>query len=51
MVLAYVREHVPEPRKAQLAGNSVSTDRGFIARDLPALDGHLHCRIVDVSVD
>ncbi len=48
-VLAYVREHVPDPRKAQLAGNSVATDRGFIARDMPALDEHLHYRIVDVS--
>ncbi len=48
-VLEYVREHVPDPRKAQLAGNSVATDRGFIARDMQALDAHLHYRIVDVS--
>ncbi len=48
-VLAYVREHVPDARKAQLAGNSVATDRGFIARDMAALDAHLHYRIVDVS--
>jgi oligoribonuclease len=48
-VLAYVREHVPEPRKAPLAGSSVYTDRGFIARDLPTLDAHLHYRLVDVS--
>ncbi|MFF0431959.1 oligoribonuclease [Streptomyces sp. NPDC004327] len=48
-VLAYVREHVKEPRKAPLCGNSVSTDRGFLARDMPALEGHLHYRIVDVS--
>ncbi|NHC45200.1 oligoribonuclease [Motilibacter aurantiacus] len=48
-VLAYVRKHVPDARKAPLAGNSVSTDRGFIARDMPALDDHLHYRIVDVS--
>ena len=48
-VLAYVREHVPEPRKAPLAGSSVYTDRGFIARDMPALDAHLHYRLVDVS--
>jgi len=48
-VLAYVREHVPEARKAPLAGSSVYTDRGFIARDLPALDAHLHYRLVDVS--
>jgi oligoribonuclease len=48
-VLAYIREHVPEPRKAPLAGSSVYTDRGFIARDMPALDEHLHYRLVDVS--
>jgi oligoribonuclease len=48
-VLAYIREYVPEPGRAPLAGNSVSTDRGFLARDLPALDTHLHYRIVDVS--
>ena len=48
-VMAYVREHVPSPGKAPLAGNSVGTDRGFIARDLPELDAHLHYRIIDVS--
>ncbi|WP_435969926.1 oligoribonuclease [Streptomyces sp. Qhu_M48] len=48
-VLAYIREHVKEPGKAPLCGNSVSTDRGFLARDMPALEGHLHYRIVDVS--
>lgn len=48
-VLAHVRELVPEPRKAPLAGNSVGTDRGFIARDMPDLDEHLHYRIIDVS--
>jgi oligoribonuclease len=48
-VLAYIREHVPEARKAPLAGSSVYTDRGFIARDLPALEEHLHYRLVDVS--
>jgi oligoribonuclease len=49
LVLDYVREHVPEPGTAPLAGNSIATDRGFIARDMPALDGHLHYRMVDVS--
>ncbi len=48
-VLAYIREWVPEAGKAPLCGNSVSTDRGFLARDMPALEGHLHYRIVDVS--
>ncbi|MBP2403002.1 oligoribonuclease [Streptomyces syringium] len=48
-VLAYVRKHVPEPGKAPLCGNSVSTDRGFLLRDMPELENHLHYRIVDVS--
>lgn len=48
-VLEYVRKYSPEPRKSPLAGNSVGTDREFIARDMPALQAHLHYRIVDVS--
>ncbi|GAB2755734.1 oligoribonuclease [Salinifilum aidingensis] len=48
-VLEYVREHVPDGRSAPLAGNSIATDRGFIARDMPELDAHLHYRMVDVS--
>lgn len=48
-VLDYVREFVPEPRKAPLAGNSVGTDRAFLLRDMAALEAHLHYRVVDVS--
>ena len=48
-VLDYVRTHVPEPRKAPLAGSSMHVDRLFLARDLPELDAHLHYRIIDVS--
>jgi oligoribonuclease len=48
-VLAYLRTHVPERRKAPLCGNSIATDRSFIARDMTALDDHLHYRMVDVS--
>ncbi|MEY3732875.1 MAG: hypothetical protein RL347_234 [Actinomycetota bacterium] len=48
-VMAYVRQHVPEARKAPLAGSSVYVDRGFLARDMPELDAHLHYRLVDVS--
>ena len=48
-VLAYVRKFVPEPRKAPLAGNTVGTDRAFLARDMPDLEGWMHYRIVDVS--
>jgi oligoribonuclease len=48
-VLGYVRGHVPEPRKVPLCGNSIATDRSFIARDMPMLDAYLHYRMVDVS--
>src|SRR5262244_190873 len=48
-VLAYVRKHVQEPRKVPLCGNSIATDRTFIARDMPELDAFLHYRMVDVS--
>ncbi len=48
-VLDYVRSHVPEARTAPLCGNSIATDRGFLARDMPKLDGHLHYRMIDVS--
>ena len=48
-VLAYVREYVPEPKKAPLCGNSIATDRGFLTRDMPELDDWLHYRMVDVS--
>ncbi|MFR9803646.1 oligoribonuclease [Pseudonocardia sp. RS010] len=48
-VLAYIREHVPDPGTAPLAGNSIATDRGYLARDMPELDAHLHYRMIDVS--
>jgi oligoribonuclease len=48
-VLAYVRKYVNEPRRVPLAGNSIATDRAFIARDMPELDAFLHYRMVDVS--
>ncbi|MET7637759.1 oligoribonuclease [Streptomyces sp. NPDC005438] len=48
-VLSYVREQAPEAGKAPLCGNSVGTDRGFLARDMVELESHLHYRIVDVS--
>jgi len=47
--LAYIREHVPEERKAPLAGSSVHTDRTFLARDMPVLEQWVHYRNVDVS--
>ncbi|MEV6324619.1 oligoribonuclease [Nocardia sp. NPDC051787] len=48
-ILDYIREYIPTPRTVPLAGNSIATDRGFIARDMPLLDAHLHYRMVDVS--
>jgi oligoribonuclease len=48
-VLDYVRRHVKEPRKVPLCGNSIATDRAFLARDMPELDSFLHYRMVDVS--
>ena len=48
-LLAYIKRFVPERRTAPLCGNSIGTDRGFLARDMPELDDHLHYRMVDVS--
>ncbi len=49
LVLDYVQAHVEEPLSAPLCGNSIATDRGFIARDMAELDQFLHYRMVDVS--
>jgi oligoribonuclease len=49
MALDYIREHVKQAKTAPLAGNSIATDRGFIARDMPKLDDYLHYRMIDVS--
>ncbi len=48
-VLDYIRRHVKQANTAPLAGNSIGTDRGFIARDMPTLDSFLHYRMIDVS--
>jgi oligoribonuclease len=48
-VLDYIKEYVPEAKTAPLCGNSIATDRGFIARDMPDLDAFLHYRMIDVS--
>jgi len=48
-VLAYIKEHCPDNSRPPLAGNTVATDRAFLARDMPTLEGFLHYRIVDVS--
>ncbi|OLT28419.1 oligoribonuclease [Nocardiopsis sp. CNR-923] len=48
-VLEHIRHHVTEPRKAPLCGNSIATDRTFLARDMKRVDDFLHYRMVDVS--
>jgi oligoribonuclease len=49
MVMTYLTQFVKEPRTAPLCGNSIATDRGFLARDMPKLDNYLHYRMIDVS--
>jgi oligoribonuclease len=49
LVLDYIRSHVKQANTAPLCGNSIATDRGFIARDMPTLDDYLHYRMIDVS--
>ncbi|CAN5752928.1 oligoribonuclease [soil metagenome] len=49
MVLDYIRSHVKQAKTAPLAGNSIATDRGFLARDMRQLDDFLHYRMIDVS--
>ena len=48
-VLGYIKEFCPDGSRPPLAGNTVATDRAFLARDMPALEAFLHYRIVDVS--
>jgi oligoribonuclease len=47
--LEFIKAHVPEPRRVPLAGNSIGTDRRFLATYLPEIEDHLHYRSVDVS--
>lgn len=47
--LAFIREHVPEARTVPLCGNSIGTDRRFLAAYLPEIEEYLHYRSVDVS--
>jgi len=49
LVLDHLRKHVPDARTVPLCGNSIATDRAFLARDMPELDAFLHYRMVDVS--
>jgi oligoribonuclease len=45
----YILKFVPEPQTAPLAGNTIGTDRAFLAKFMPRVDSHLHYRSVDVS--
>ena len=47
--LAFLRQHVPEAKKVPLCGNSIGTDRRFLAAYMPALEDYLHYRSIDVS--
>ena len=47
--LEFIRKHVPEPRSVPLCGNSIGTDRRFLAAHLPTIEEYLHYRSVDVS--
>ena len=48
-VLEYILEYVPAGQNAPLAGNTIGTDRAFLAKFMPRVDGHLHYRSIDVS--
>jgi len=48
-VLDYLRRYVKEPRRAPLAGNTIGTDRAFLAKDMSELEAYVHYRNVDVS--
>jgi oligoribonuclease len=47
--LEFIVEHVPDVRTVPLCGNSIGTDRRFLAIYLPEIEEHLHYRSVDVS--
>jgi oligoribonuclease len=49
LTLAFIKEHVPEPRTVPLCGNSIGTDRRFLAAYLPEIEEYLHYRSIDVS--
>lgn len=47
--LAFIKQHIPDARSTPLCGNSIGTDRRFLAKYLPDIENHLHYRSVDVS--
>lgn len=48
-VIEYVSQYVTGDERAPLAGNSIGTDRLFLAKSMPTLDRQLHYRVIDVS--
>ena len=47
--LAFLKKHIPEPRSVPLCGNSIGTDRRFLAQHMPDIENFLHYRSIDVS--
>jgi oligoribonuclease len=47
--LEFIKKHISEPRTIPLCGNSIGTDRRFLAKYLPEIENYLHYRSVDVS--
>jgi oligoribonuclease len=47
--LQFIKAHVPEKRTVPLCGNSIGTDRRFLAAQLHEIEDWLHYRSVDVS--
>ena len=47
--LEFIKQHVPEPASVPLCGNSIGTDRRFLAAYMPEIENHLHYRSIDVS--
>jgi len=47
--LKFIKQHVPESRSVPLCGNSIGTDRRFLAAYLPEIEEYLHYRSIDVS--
>jgi oligoribonuclease len=47
--LAFIKQHIPDPRSVPLCGNSIGTDRRFLVKYLPDIENYLHYRSVDVS--
>ena len=49
LTLDFIRRHAPQPGTAPLCGNSIGTDRRFLAAQLPDIENYLHYRCIDVS--